>query len=127
MLFGPHAMSPSSDAWRNAPLLATLAGLLLFGVVLAYGANAATRAQAEACMACHGPSGQSHDPTVPSLAGQTTDYIDMRLQDFKSGRSNSRAMSPIAKGLATSDIRPLANYFSAQARMSTSTSSSPRK
>lgn len=110
-------MSPSSDAWRNVPLLATLAGLLVYGAGLAYGANAATKAQAEACMACHGPRGQSRDPAVPSLAGQTADYIDMRLWDFKSGRSNSRAMSPIARGLATSDIRPLANYFSAQARM----------
>jgi len=111
-------MSPSSATWPNATLLATIVCLLVYGAGLGYAASAAVKKQAAPCMGCHGPGGQSRDSSVSSLAGQTAGYIEVRLQDFKSGQSHSDIMSPIAKDLTQTDMHQLAQYFSTQPRMS---------
>jgi cytochrome c553 len=69
-------------------------------------------AKAQLCAACHGDKGTPADPkTMPVIWGQQQSYLMKQLRDFRSGERNSAIMSPIAKGLAESDLRRIAAYF----------------
>lgn len=76
--------------------------------------DAAVRAKAEPCFACHGPNGNSTNPDYPILAGQTWRYIYIELKDFKERRRNDPQMSPMAANLSDQDMMALANFFAAQ-------------
>jgi cytochrome c553 len=93
----------------------------------AQAADAGIQQKMQACVACHGPNGQSSNPTLPSLAGQTSRYIYDQLRDFASGRRQSAAMTPIAKTLSTQDMQALGDYFTAQRPMSSSDATDPAK
>lgn len=81
--------------------------------------------KAASCIACHGPGGQSMQPTYPSLAGQTARYIYLQLKDFKEGRRSNPIMGPIAKPLSTEDMLDLGAYFAAQHPMLASFDADP--
>jgi cytochrome c553 len=81
---------------------------------LAHADAEAGKAKAQVCAACHGPMGNSTNPDYPILAGQTTRYLYLELQDFKAGRRSDPRMSPIAAGLSREDMLDLAEYFAAQ-------------
>ena len=72
------------------------------------------RKKAEACMACHGPNGNSVQPQYPVLAGQTTRYIYLQLKDFKEGRRTEPQMEPFVKDMSRQDMFDIAAYFAAQ-------------
>lgn len=76
--------------------------------------DAAIRAKAQACFACHGPNGNSQNPAYPILAGQSWRYIYIELKDFKEGRRTDPVMSPIAAALSRDDMIALGNFFAAQ-------------
>jgi cytochrome c553 len=70
--------------------------------------------KATACIACHGPAGNSMNPVWPKLAGQHESYVVKQLMDFKSqGRTNA-LMSGQAANLSDQDMADLAAYFSQQ-------------
>jgi cytochrome c553 len=76
-------------------------------------------AKTTACVACHGPSGNSMVPQFPSLAGQRADYIYDRLVAFKAvnAKDPAYASSPMpaqAQDLSDHDMRNIAVYFAAQ-------------
>jgi cytochrome c553 len=75
---------------------------------------AAGQKKAEACVACHGPNGNSPDGQFPVLAGQSARYIGLQLKDFKEGRRKDPVMSPMAAPLSSEDMQDLAVYFAAQ-------------
>jgi len=75
---------------------------------------AAAKQKAESCFACHGPNGNSTNPEVPILAGQTWRYIYIELKDFKEGRRKDPLMSPLAADLSRDDMIALGNFFAAQ-------------
>ena len=70
--------------------------------------------KAEACVACHGPGGNSTVPTFPVLAGQTARYLYLQLKDFKEGRRAEPQMEPFVKDLSRQDMFDIAAYFAAQ-------------
>jgi cytochrome c553 len=74
----------------------------------------AIREKAEICFDCHGANGNSTDPFVPILAGQSWRYIYLQLKDFQEGRRSDPRMSPAAKGLSRDDMIALGNFFAAQ-------------
>lgn len=74
----------------------------------------AGRKKAEACVACHGPKGNSTQPQYPVLAGQTARYIYLQLKDFKESRRTEPQMEPFVKDLSRQDMFDLAAYFAAQ-------------
>jgi cytochrome c553 len=74
----------------------------------------AGRRKAEACVACHGPGGNSADPVFPMLAGQTARYLYLQLKDFKEGRRTEPRMDPIVAGLSREDMFDVAAFFAAQ-------------
>jgi len=74
----------------------------------------AGRGKAEACVACHGPGGNSTDPQFPILAGQTARYLYLQLKDFKEGRRTEPVMDPFIAKLSREDMFDLASFFAAQ-------------
>jgi len=77
----------------------------------------AAKAQAivnNVCGACHGADGNSTASNYPSLAGQTPEYINKQLHDFKSGARKNAIMAPNVTKLSAADMLNLAAYFAAQ-------------
>jgi cytochrome c553 len=72
------------------------------------------RKKAEACVACHGPNGNSTQPQFPILAGQTARYLYLQLKDFKEGRRAEPQMEPFIKDLSREDMFDLSAFFAAQ-------------
>jgi cytochrome c553 len=72
------------------------------------------RKKAEACVACHGPNGNSTQPQFPILAGQTARYLYLQLKDFKEGRRSEPQMEPFVKDLSREDMFDLSAFFAAQ-------------
>ncbi|MGH7261791.1 MAG: c-type cytochrome [Nitrospiraceae bacterium] len=93
---------------------------LFTGLALLYGAATqaqdleAGRKKAEACIACHGPNGNSTVPQFPILAGQTARYLYLQLIDFKEGRRKEPSMDPFVAALSREDMFDLAAFFAAQ-------------
>ena len=93
----------------------TLAALLLFSVpALAQGDAARGKAKAEPCFACHGETGNSTMPNIPSLAGQPPAYTFLQLFLFREKLRNVPTMTPFLEGKTDEDLNDLAAYFAAQ-------------
>ena len=88
--------------------------LMLAGTAHAAGNAAAGEAKAAACLACHGPNGNSVNPAWPKLAGQSAEYIAKQLGDFKAGRRTDPVMAPQAASLSEQDMADLGAYFAKQ-------------
>jgi len=88
--------------------------LLLAAPVQAAGNAAAGEKKSAACLGCHGPSGNSLNPSWPKLAGQGAGYIAKQLAEFKSGARKDPIMAGQAAALSTQDMADLAVYYSKQ-------------
>jgi len=66
------------------------------------------------CAACHGESGNSTNPAVPSLAGQPAQFISTALYQFREGNRKDDQMTPMAAPLKNAEMNELAKYFAAQ-------------
>jgi cytochrome c553 len=72
------------------------------------------RRKAEPCGACHGSTGNSSIPTVPSLAGQPAIYLHWQLILYRDGRRKDPQMTPLAAPLSDTEMADLAAWFAAQ-------------
>jgi cytochrome c553 len=81
--------------------------------------------KAQACLACHGPGGNSVNPAVPTLAGQPQQFIVTQLFMFREGKRKDAQMSPFATNLSNADLNDLAAYFSRQAHAPPSHTTAP--
>jgi cytochrome c553 len=70
--------------------------------------------KADACGACHGATGNSGIPAVPSLAGQPAIYLHWQLILFRDGRRQDPQMTPLAASLSDADMTALAAWYAAQ-------------
>jgi len=61
------------------------------------------------CLACHGENGQSTNPEVPSLGGQTSPYLLIQLFLFREKLRRLDIMNDAAKGLSDDDLRAFAD------------------
>lgn len=102
------------SSWRAAASIAAALPFLAYPqVALATDAEAG-RQKAQACVACHGPGGNSANPIMPSLAGQPKQFIVTQLVMYREGNRKDPQMSPMARNLTNADLNDLAAYFSAQ-------------
>ena len=83
-----HASAPKADAAKGA---ATYNG---------------------ACVACHGPDGNSGTPTYPKLSQQHPEYIAKQLAEFKSGKRANAVMLGFASTLSDEDMRNIGAHLS---------------
>jgi len=89
--------------------------LLAAPLNLQAGGNAAAgQGKAKVCEACHGPTGESVDPSYPNLAGQYKSYLTQSLNDYRSGRRTNAIMAGFAANLSNQDIADLSAWFSKQ-------------
>ena len=66
------------------------------------------------CAGCHGPSGNSVGPAIPTIAGQNKDVLVGMMKEYASGEYPSTIMGRIAKGYDEKDLEAIAEYFSRQ-------------
>jgi cytochrome c553 len=65
-----------------------------------------------ACLACHGESGQSQTPEIPSLGGQQAFYASVQLFMFRERLRVVDPMNAMTKGLTDDDLRNFADAIS---------------
>jgi cytochrome c553 len=75
----------------------------------------AVRKKAEPCTSCHGATGNSTSPDVPSLAGQPKQFITTQLVMFREGRRVNPIMAALTANMSNADINELGGWFAAQA------------
>ena len=63
------------------------------------------------CLACHGESGQSTIPEVPSLGGQPVFYLTIQLLMFREKLRVIEPMNQMMQGLKDDDLRSMAAYL----------------
>ncbi|HEX7970188.1 MAG TPA: c-type cytochrome [Stellaceae bacterium] len=63
------------------------------------------------CLACHGATGQSETPEVPSLGAQTAPYALIQLYLFREKQRVFDIMNEAAKGLSDDDLRSVSDFI----------------
>lgn len=66
-------------------------------------------ARLAACLACHGETGQSANPEVPSLGGQPAFYLLIQLFMFRERLRVLEVMNTATQGLSDKDLRSMAD------------------
>lgn len=66
------------------------------------------------CEDCHGESGYSVEPGVPSLAGQQPAYLIASTQEYVKGTRGHAEKEEMLRGLEQVDIEKMAMYFASQ-------------
>ena len=95
-------------------LIASLVGFAVVGAAQAAGDAEAGKAKAAACVACHGPDGNSPAPNFPKLAGQHADYLLKQLKDFKSGARTDPTMNAMVMPLSEQDMADISAFYATQ-------------
>ncbi len=95
-------------------LIASLASFAVIGAAHAAGNAEAGKTKAAACVACHGPDGNSPAPNFPKLAGQHADYLVKQLKDFKSGERTDPTMNAMVAPLSEQDMTDIAAFYASQ-------------
>jgi cytochrome c553 len=96
-------------SWRVAA-----GACLLVCAGLAHPQQPAVTPQVQACMACHGPQGNSQIPSIPSLAGQPRVFIENQLVLIREGLRDVPQMKGLLDGVKDADIVHMATYFAGQ-------------
>lgn len=63
------------------------------------------------CLACHGATGQSTIPEVPSLGGQPAFYLTIQLVMFREKLRVVEPMNQMMQGIKDDDLRDMAAYL----------------
>jgi cytochrome c553 len=98
----PRDLNPS-DPVRTL----LLAGCALFcGLMPAFADLLAERLPA--CLACHGETGRSETPEVPSLGGQPSSFVLIQLYQFREKQRVVEIMNEMTKDMTDEDLRSFA-------------------
>jgi cytochrome c553 len=68
----------------------------------------------ERCDRCHGTNGNSLEPLVPRLAAQRADWLELVLEEYRSGTRKSTAMAAMSALMGERDVKELAAYYARQ-------------
>ncbi|MBF0179288.1 MAG: c-type cytochrome [Magnetococcales bacterium] len=66
---------------------------------------------ANTCAGCHGTNGVSAGPSMPTIAGMPTTYLQKIMADFKSGKRPSTIMGRIAKGYTEEETKRISDHL----------------
>jgi cytochrome c553 len=87
--------------------------VLLAALALASPARAASlEERAAACLACHGPKGQSAIPLTPSIGGQPSFFVVAQLFLYRRGGRADPVMSAVAQSMTDDDLRAFGEWAS---------------
>ena len=79
------------------------------------------KAAAAACAGCHGPDGNASIPGMPSLTGQTPQYLVAAMKAYKGGSRTDATMKSLVASLNDATIQKIALYYALQAPKQTTT------
>lgn len=97
---------------RNPTRLIETCGVLIcLSPVLSYASGSSAEALALPCNGCHGDGGVSVGTSIPSIAGQDSDFMTRVMVEYKEGKRASTIMGRIAKGYKEYELRKIARYF----------------
>lgn len=87
---------------------------LVFGEKVYRAGNLET--QVPACTGCHSPKGLGNSPAgFPRLSGQSAQYVEKQLRDFRAGNrkndSDAKIMRKVAEHMSDAEIIAVANYI----------------
>ena len=99
---------------RRAATAAFAAAALVYAGDCMAAAATPLKERIAACGGCHGATGNSALPNVPSIAGQPKVFLETQLILFREGVRASPPMQPFVKGLTDSDIAAIASHYAAQ-------------
>jgi cytochrome c553 len=74
----------------------------------------AGKAAAEACAGCHGDTGITKTPGMPSLVGMDPKYLVAAMKAYKSGQRKHDAMKAVLAAVTDSDMADIALYYALQ-------------
>src|SRR5438045_1292542 len=96
----------SARGWLATRLSASAPAMLLATAVLCpTGAPAQTlQDRIAACTACHGETGQSSNPDIPSIRGQPKLFVMYQLFFYREGRRKNPEMNTVAKDMSDADL-----------------------
>jgi cytochrome c553 len=63
-----------------------------------------------ACAACHGETGVSPNPDIPSIGGQPKLFVMYQLFFYREGRRQNPEMNTVAKELSDAELTAVSNY-----------------
>jgi cytochrome c553 len=90
-------------------------GYIFAGALVLFAARSLPAAEPEArlaaCLACHGVSGTSETPLVPSLGGQPEFFLTVQLVMFREKLRPVEPMTQMLAGLADADLQAMAGYL----------------
>ena len=66
--------------------------------------------RAAPCLACHGANGQSENPEIPSLGGQTAPYALIQLYLFREKQRVVEVMNDMTKAFTDDDLRAFSDF-----------------
>ena len=66
------------------------------------------------CQACHGPTGNSENPSFPKIAGQYRSYLLHSLTAYTTGERKNAIMQGMAAPLSKQDREDLAAWYASQ-------------
>ena len=66
------------------------------------------------CAGCHGYDGNSLNPSIPNLAGQTADYLRKAIKNYRDGQRSEELMRYPVRNLSDATVANLAAYFALQ-------------
>jgi cytochrome c553 len=67
--------------------------------------------RAAPCLACHGENGQSENPEIPSLGGQTAPYVLIQLYLFREKQRIVEIMNEMTKAFTDDDLRTFSDFI----------------
>ena len=68
-------------------------------------------ALAESCATCHGPTGVSEVPTIPTIAGYDQAYFVDDMLAYKAGDINSPLMETLAQRYSRDELQAMAGFY----------------
>lgn len=85
--------------------------LMLAGVAVSPAVAQSVQERLPTCLACHGESGQSQTPDVPSLGAQQEYYTTIQLLMFRDRLRVVAPMNDMAHGLSDNDLQTFAGII----------------
>lgn len=71
-------------------------------------------AKIESCLACHGATGVSTNPSWPNLAGQHASYLFKQLKEIQNQTRKAPLMQTSLNGLSATELKSLADFYAEQ-------------
>jgi cytochrome c553 len=105
-------LSRSARGRLAARFAASAPALLLAATALCPGHAAAQTLQDKiaACAACHGETGQPHNPDMPSIGGQPKLFVMYQLFFYREGRRKNPEMNTVAKDMSDAELTAISDF-----------------